>query len=364
MIYKNNAFRLSAFVFTMAVAFACFKKSSVQSISELDYAKFPLANLSEYGIYDGEMSQLVPTKDLLAYAPAMPLFTDYAFKKRFVYIPADSAASFDLNKPDAAFAFPEHSILVKNFYYPADFNKPDAEKQIIETRLLVKKGGKWEAYPYVWNKEQTEAVYKSIGGKVPVTFKNEAGESHSIDYTMPNKNQCKSCHNQGDTFSPIGLKVKQLNNDYAYAEGSENQLAHWMKLGKLKGEGDLTLVKNMVSMTDTKASLSDKARSYLDSNCGHCHNPNGPAGSSGLRLTVEENDPFHWGVYKSPVAAGMGAGNLKYDIFPGKGKESIITYRMNSTHPGVMMPEIGRVSIHKEGVALLTAWIDELEPKK
>jgi glucan phosphorylase len=44
--------------------------------------------------------------------------------------------------------------------------------------------------------------------------------------------------------------------------------------------------------------------------------------------------------------------------------ESILTYRMNSTHPGIMMPEIGRVSIHKEGVKLISDWIDALPAEK
>jgi hypothetical protein len=33
---------------------------------------------------------------------------------------------------------------------------------------------------------------------------------------------------------------------------------------------------------------------------------------------------------------------------------------MNSVHPGIMMPEVGRVSIHHEGVALIERWIDGL----
>ena len=29
--------------------------------------------------------------------------------------------------------------------------------------------------------------------------------------------------------------------------------------------------------------------------------------------------------------------------------ESILTYRMESTDPGIMMPELGRKMVHKEG---------------
>ncbi|MCY1381505.1 hypothetical protein D9M69_694200 [compost metagenome] len=56
----------------------------------------------------------------------------------------------------------------------------------------------------------------------------------------------------------------------------------------------------------------------------------------------------------------MGGGGLKFDISPGHSGESIVTYRMNSTHPGVMMPEMGRVTIHREGVDLIAEWISSL----
>jgi hypothetical protein len=143
-----------------------------------------------------------------------------------------------------------------------------------------------------------------------------------------------------------------------------NQLEKWVKVGYLNGLPDKNKINGLKSMSDASASLEIKARSYLDVNCGHCHSTYGPAASSGLRLNFEVTDPYHWGVKKSPVAAGIGAGTFKYDINPGKGMESILTYRMNSTHPGIMMPEIGRVSIHKEGVKLISDWIDTLPTEK
>jgi NADP-dependent 3-hydroxy acid dehydrogenase YdfG len=89
-------------------------------------------------------------------------------------------------------------------------------------------------------------------------------------------------------------------------------------------------------------------------------NPKGPASTSGLFLTYETSDYFRWGVNKVPVAAGMGAGPHKYDIYPGKADSSILIYRMNSTKPGVAMAEIGRVMIHKEGVELISKWINAM----
>jgi uncharacterized repeat protein (TIGR03806 family) len=353
---------LAAAAFLSVVLYACFVPNAASvHPSQVDFGKFPLKKLSEYGFFKGEMKQLQPNDKVLLYEPAATLFSDYSFKKRFVWMPEGTPATFDVSKPNETLHFPDQTILVKNFYYPEDFARPEGAKRILETRLLVKDQGQWKAYPYRWNDTQTEATYKVTGETIPVTWKDEQGKAHQINYAMPNKNQCKSCHNQKDAFVPIGPKIKQLNHAIAYEDGKENQLTRWMKMGYLKANAtDIAKIKSLVSMNDAQASLDARARSYLDVNCGHCHNPNGPASTSGLYLNYEENDPFHWGVMKSPVAAGIGAGSFKFDVNPGKGKASILTYRMNSVHPGIMMPEVGRVSIHHEGVALIERWIDGL----
>lgn len=329
--------------------------------SMVNFEQAPLKKLSDYGFFKGDLKNMQANEGVVYYEPAATLFTDYAFKKRYVWMPEGQAASFDASKPDDPLDFPDKTILIKNFYYPADFAQPEGERRILETRLLVKYKGAWNAYPYRWNDEQTEAEYKVTGEVIPVSWRDEKGRQHDIQYAMPNKNQCKSCHNQNDVFVPIGPKVKQLNHSIVYENGAkENQLSHWQKIGYLKSLDGADQIALLSNYHDTRAPLAARARSYLDVNCGHCHNQKGPASTSGLYLNIEEKDPFHWGVLKSPVAAGIGAGSYKFDIYPGHGKESIFTYRMNSVHPGVMMPEIGRVTIHEEGVALISDWINSL----
>jgi hypothetical protein len=51
---------------------------------------------------------------------------------------------------------------------------------------------------------------------------------------------------------------------------------------------------------------------------------------------------------------------LKFSIVPNEPEKSIMIYRYNNVDPGIMMPEIGRKSIHKEGVALLEKYIKSL----
>ena len=103
--------------------------------------------------------------------------------------------------------------------------------------------------------------------------------------------------------------------------------------------------------------IEDRARSYLDANCAHCHRRGGSASSSGFYLDLEEKVPITLGIKKRPVAAGRGSGNFKYIIEPGNAKESILLFRMMSTDPGIMMPELGRSMVHHEGLDLIKEWI-------
>jgi Planctomycete cytochrome C len=78
---------------------------------------------------------------------------------------------------------------------------------------------------------------------------------------------------------------------------------------------------------------------------------------SGLHLAADVTSVLELGVGKAPVAAGKGSGGRRFSIVPGKPDESIIYYRIVSTDPGIMMPEMGRKLVHEEGVELVRQWI-------
>ncbi len=77
-------------------------------------------------------------------------------------------------------------------------------------------------------------------------------------------------------------------------------------------------------------------------NCAHCHNPDGPAHTSGLDLRWNATPAIAWGVGKRPIAAGRGSAGMEFAIEPGHPERSFLLYRMESLDPGVMMPELGR----------------------
>jgi hypothetical protein len=107
--------------------------------------------------------------------------------------------------------------------------------------------------------------------------------------------------------------------------------------------------------------VAARARAWLEINCAHCHRADGPAKTSGLHLLASITDVSKLGVGKAPVAAGKGSGGLLYSIVPGKPEESILQFRIESTHPGIMMPELGRTIVDEEGVKLVRQWISEMK---
>jgi uncharacterized repeat protein (TIGR03806 family) len=256
---------------------------------------------------------------------------------------------------------PVGSCYIKNFYYPADFSKPKEKWRVIETRLLVHRESGWEALDYIWNDDQSDAKLEVAGDIKKVSWIHYDGSKKEIDYVIPNKNQCKGCHWENNIgIMPIGPKVRNLNKSIAFANGEKNQLAKWIETGILKDAPDVSQMPKMANYNDTSENLNDRSRAYLDINCGHCHRDKGPAYTSGLLLNYDNQNTENLGICKSPVAAGKGTGDLLVDIFPGHPEQSILAYRMKSLDPGVKMPEVGRVMVHTEGVALIEKWITSM----
>jgi hypothetical protein len=46
-----------------------------------------------------------------------------------------------------------------------------------------------------------------------------------------------------------------------------------------------------------------------------------------------------------------------YDVVAGHPEQSILVHRMESTEPKILMPELGRSLVHKEGLELIREWI-------
>jgi uncharacterized repeat protein (TIGR03806 family) len=315
----------------------------------------PFEKLSQYALFTGEPAAQIPAKGVIPYDLNSPLFSDYAEKSRFVKLPAGTHATY---RDVDVFEFPIGTVIAKTFAYPRDARDPSKGCRLIETRILEREPDGWVGRPYIWNDAQTEATLDVAGDTVDLSWIHTDGRTRTNNYIIPNSNQCKGCHKAGEMVVPIGPKARHLNRDFAYREGTENQLDHWTRLGALVGAPPSHAAPRLAVWDDPKSgTLDDRARAWLEINCAHCHNPEGPARNSGLDLLASQRNPTSFGVYKVPVAAGIGSGGRAYDIVPGQPDQSIIAYRVASTHPGVMMPELGKRLVHDEGVALIRQWI-------
>ena len=320
----------------------------------------PKRYLSEYGLFDGPLAELKPAAGVIPYDLNSPLFSDYAWKSRVIKVPEGTKIQY---REGSSFEFPVGTIIAKTFYFPTDFNHPEQGRRLIETRILLLRDSGWIGVPYVWNDEQSDAVSEVAGETVNVSWKHYDGEERANPYIVPNANDCARCHKVDEVLEPIGPRARQLNKDYDYGHGAENQLAYWSRMGILNGAPDDPAQAPKLAAWDDEASgtVDERARAWLEINCAHCHSSTGPARNSGLYLLASVTDPYKLGVYKTPVAAGRGSGGHNYDIVPGNPDESIMLFRLESTHPGMVMPEFGRTLVHEESNALIRRWIDEME---
>ena len=309
--------------------------------------------LSEYNFFEGNVADLNPNTEggVLPYDLNTTLFSDYAEKARFIYVPEGQQIPFDTA---GTLNLPIGTVLIKHFFYP----EPDGTEDYIETRLFIKRMDGWQPEIYEWNDAQTDAERTVIGGTRQLTV-TANGEQRTFNYLIPNQNQCKNCHAYNGEIQPIGPTIPNLNKLYDYPDGNANQLDKWQSQGILSFN-TLSETPKWSSIDDTTTSLHDRARAYLAVNCSSCHRREGSAANSGLYLEYNNQDSLSLGFWKTPVAAGNGSGGLSYAIHPGAADQSILLYRMISDEVEGRMPEIGRELLHEEGISLIREWIDSM----
>jgi parallel beta-helix repeat protein len=339
------------------------------SSANFDAVEVSCPTLSGYNLFADQSEPRELANGGIHYDLTTPLFTDYAAQYRFMFVPEGQQAAYSTRE---VLDFPIGTIISKTFSMPRDFLNEAAGEVIIETRILIHRTDGWEALPYIWREDGSDADLTITGGTREVSWIHTDGSSRSTDYVIPDTNSCKTCHNtsQPETGSGtrmetvldlIGPKARFLNQENEYGGEMINQLSYMEEQGVLIGlPEDLESIATVPDWEDTAAALQERAKGYLDINCAHCHRPSGFASNSALFLDFWREVDVSYGICKTPIAAGNGSGGFKYDIVPGDASTSITTHRMDSNDTDVRMPEIGRSIIHDEGVALIEEWINSM----
>ncbi len=308
-------------------------------------------HLSSYRLF-ADIAAQGPAPDVFRYLINTPLFSDYATKDRYLWLPPGTSMQWSA---DDAFVMPPGAVVVKTFSYPVDRRILAHGRRLLETRLLVNTDAGWSGASYVYDEDDpSDATLALAGATLDTEWIHDDGTVRTNQYAVPNKNQCKNCHAEhDDAIDLIGPKARHLNRD--------GQLEQMISLGVLTGAPPPAMWPRAPMAHDSSTGTLDaRARAWLDINCANCHNPRGAARTSGLYLDLAQTNPVEYGVCKPPVAAGRGSGGRSFGIVPGQPDASILVFRIESTEADIKMPELGRNLVDAEGVALIREWVTQM----
>ncbi len=360
--------------------------------------KFP-RTLSATGLFTSVAGHKVDP-GLIPYDVNAPLWSDGAYKERYLYLPATleensepKLTPFDLTNDDRGWNLPEGAIVVKSFA----LDTPQGRRWV-ETRLMVKEQGEWVGYSYAWNEEQTEATLVELAG-ADRTFATKQGE---LAWHFPSRTECMVCHSRAANYV-LGLNTSQFNRSHNYGGTSLNQLELLEWLGALKvnwGNENRTVWREalqaagkteseanaeidratntrdqreaktssllraagesypkLVDPYDTQADLTARVKSYLHSNCAQCHVEAG-GGNSQMQLAWTTPLEKMKIVNEKPLHSKFETAEARL-ISPGHAEQSILLHRMAIRGRG-QMPQLATNRVDEQAVSLLREWIASL----
>lgn len=304
--------------------------------------------LSQTGAF-ADVRQMQPAAGLLPYELLIAFWSDGAEKSRFVAIP-EGKVKFS---PEGDWIFPPGTVFVKTFELP-DVAAPQRSRRL-ETRLLVvdRNGGVY-GVTYKWRADLGDADLLPVGLTENIVVRDAAG-THSRQWYYPSREDCLVCHNS-HTSGVLGPKTRQLNHDLRYRDGTvENQLRRWNRLGLFAPQLDERQIPAFVKLAradDASRSIEDRARSWLDVNCAHCHRPGATVANFDARYETPLPEQR---LVDGPVLIDQNVDRARV-ISPHDPWRSVALMRVD-TNDDLRMPPLARQVIDATGVDLLRQWI-------
>ena len=324
----------------------------------------PPALLSQTGAF-ADLSMLTPTNGLIPYDVNTPLWSDGAVKRRWIAVPNDGAP-YSANEAigfgaTGEWTFPNGTVFIKHFDLPVDDRNPSIVRRL-ETRLLARDtNGAVYGVTYKWRADNSDADLLTGSLSEDITITNTSGGTRIQNYYYPSPQDCLACHNPNANYV-LGIKTRQLNRNFTYpATGrTDNQLRAWNHLGLLNpaiNETNISSYAKLVALSDSTASLEDRARSYLDANCAQCHRPKGVFTYFDARYdTPLANQQIINGAVINPL--GIDGTRV---IVPQSTNQSVMYQRLNTT-ASFKMPPLGRNVIDDQAVSVFIGWINSVIP--
>ena len=320
------------------------------------HGKMP-ALLSQTGAFT-DLRTLTPAAGLIPYDLIVPFWSDGAAKVRYMAVPPGGQIGFT---PDGEWTFPAGTVFVKTFELATDEAHPQTRRRL-ETRLIVRDdhGGVY-GVTYKWRADNSDAQLLSGSLIENIAIRRSDGSIREQPWYYPSRENCLTCHNS-HTSGVLGLKTRQLNRTFTYPSGvSDNELrtlSHLHLLDAALSDAQLPALPKLAALSDKSRSIEDRARSYLDANCGHCHRPGGTVAYFDARF----NTPLaKQELIDGPILINEGI-DRPHVIAPHDIWRSIAYMRIN-TNGDIRMPPIARETIDAQGVQVLRDWINSLPGK-
>ena len=319
--------------------------------------------LSQTGVFTntttmGALNGVVP------YDVNVPLWSDGAIKTRWMSVP-NNGAPITTNEqigfaPTGEWTFPAGTVFVKHFDLLTDYSNPNAAKRRLETRLLVRDtNGAVYGVTYKWRGDNSDADLLTASLNEAITITN-ADQSTSIQtWYYPSPVDCLKCHTPVANYV-LGVKTRQLNKTLSYGAVTDNQLRTLNHIGMFNpafSEASIAGYDHLSSLTNTSASLQERARSYLDANCAQCHRP----GGTGVTVDARYDTPL---ANQNIINAILVKGDLGIDnarvVVPKDIWRSVLYARMNTLDSTIKMPPLARNLIDTNAVLVMGDWINSL----
>jgi glucose/arabinose dehydrogenase len=372
--------------------------------------------LSESGLFRSAKGHVMQPA-LIPYSVNAPLWSDGAYKERWIALPgADSRIDFTTYR---GWNFPDKTVLVKSFALEMEEGNP-ASRRWIETRFLTKQQGEWFGYSYQWNDEQTEGVLvdgKGLDREFSIRVQSSptlpspklgegrvGGGVRKQKWHYPSRTECMVCHSRAANFV-LGLTELQMNKEHDYGGVRDNQLrvlehlgvlrVNWMeetknalrREGQAKGMTDeqrddyldkqtatrlqrqpvlssLLMTppekhRRLVDPYDPKEDLTLRARSYLHANCAQCHVESG-GGNAQMELEFRTDPDKMRLIDVKPIHDSYGLPEARL-VAPGHPERSVLLRRISHRDNG-HMPPLATSIVDQKAVELMHDWIKQMRP--
>jgi uncharacterized repeat protein (TIGR03806 family) len=310
--------------------------------------------LSQTGVFT-DLRTLTPAPGLIPYDLIVPFWSDGATKQRYMAVPKGTRIGF---KPDGEWSFPAGTVFVKTFELATDEARPQVRRRL-ETRLLVRDdhGGVYGVV-YKWRADLSDADLLTASQTEEVAIHTRDGGTRRQSWYYPSRENCLTCHNVR-AGGVLGPKTRQLNRLMTYPSGVDDNelraLNHLRLLSPAVSDAQLRALPALAASADDSRSLEDRARSYLDANCAHCHRPGGTVANFDARYDTPLDRQQ---LVDGPILISQGIDRPRV-IAPHDIWRSILYMRV-ATNGDIRMPPLARQTIDEHGVQLLRAWIESM----